>query len=303
MYTEKLLKQNYPEFEKKDYKSAFLDIFKETSNWDNDEINTKVWWILTTEQKNEIEESFNQKTKYTRKSVKNDILDIIKLRDSLNWKKNLYITQIDTLIKKQCKNPSLWFEFFILDYLKRELEFSNDISFEKPWYHIDQNYSTDLVCNINDSNWSTKNIWIDLTFARQEHIVDKKYNKINTVNEKLSEWLNSYSKKRAPFKTSLLVINPQAMKRPHNCYTDALNKFYNSDNKAWWPSKFLDKKLNNRMKNFSKILISIFEKLNNNNLENYEIEWNNIEIKKEANKIRFIASRDNKLLFKYDLPI
>lgn len=302
---DKLIRENYPEFKHKDYKLAFLDIFKETSNDDNDEVNKKIWGILTESQKNDIKESFNWDVQHTASEIKKNIIEIIKLRDSLNSKKNLYITSIEDLIKKQSKNNFTWFEFFIWDAIERELlsQNNNELSFEKPWHHIDQFYSTDLICSFVDYKWEKKNLWVDLTFARQKHIVKKKTNKIHHVNKQLKKWVNDYSNIRTPDKTSLLKINPQAMKSPHECYMKAIEQFYSAKDYKWWPSKYLEKKVQNRLKNFSIVIISIFEKIKKNDFKNYELEWNKILIYKNENKVTFIVSRENKLLFEYNLPI
>jgi hypothetical protein len=39
----KLIKENYPEFEEEEYKLAFLNLFKTTNSSEEDKTNTKIW--------------------------------------------------------------------------------------------------------------------------------------------------------------------------------------------------------------------------------------------------------------------
>lgn len=302
---DKMTWENYPEFQKKWYKLQLLDTFTEVPNNQYDKTNTKVWWVLTTTQKNTIGKTFNRKVKHTTNIVKNDILKIIRLRDSLNCKRKLYKTKVEELLKTQSKKVSLWFEYFLWDSIERELikEKNDDLIFEKPWYHIDQNYSTDLICTYQNNKWEKEVIWIDLTFSSDDNILNKKKNKIKKVNHDLKKWLTDYSWKRTPDKTSILIINNQTLNIWNGSLINALDHFYELNNKKWWPWKYLYEWENDRINNFSEILISIFNKIKNGEFQSYNLWENNIEIKQEWNNMIFKVSKDNKNIFEYILEI
>lgn len=300
---DKMTWENYPDFQKKWYKLQLLDTFTEVPDNQYDKTNTKVWWVITTTQKNTIAKTFNRKVIHTTNEVKNDILTIIRLRDSLNWKRKLYKTSLEELFKKQSKNISLWFEYFLWDSIERGLikEKNTELFFEKPWYHIDQNYSTDLTCTYENKKWENEVIWIDLTFTSDEEILKKKKKKIDEVNNKLKNWLKDYSSKRTPNKTSILIVNKSAIRIWNNCFIKALDKFYKSDKQKDWPNIYLEKWIQNRLNNFSEVLISIFDKIKNEDFNSYNLWDNNIQIEKDWDKITFNVLKDNKEIFKYIL--
>lgn len=267
----KLIKKNYPEFSWNNYRNAFLNLFNNTNNSDTDDINMKIWWILTNEQKTEIRKSLTGRITHTSNKVKQNIISIIQLRDSLNWKRNLYKTSIEELIKKQSWNVWIWLEFFLWDALERNNKVER-ISFGKPWYHLDQHYCSDLFATFVDSEWKKRNIWIDLSIAEKENIKKEKTDKAKRVNTSLDNWIKDYSSKRSPTQIWTLFINRKIIRAWNNCFSKALNKFYNEEEKKGWPSKYLEKGIQKRINKISKLLVWLFERLMENNYNNYN-DW------------------------------
>lgn len=305
----KLIKENYPEFEEEEYKLAFLNLFKTTNSSEEDKTNTKIWWIINNEQRDDIADSFSWKVKHTKQKTKKDILTILKLRDSLNWKKNLYFDHIEGLIKRQSQDLWLWLEFFLWDAIERNNKNPN-LSFEKPWQHLDQLYCSDLILTYLSENWGKTNIWIDFTTTTDKIVRWKKLWKMKKVNKELKKnWIKDYSVKRTPQSTWIIFIDRKQLLIKSNELSKALNLFYDAKNLSGWPLIYLKSWKKDSINNLAKIIISVFEKISKNDFSNYKVKNNNaweyhISFQRNLNRLVVRAWIERNLLFEFivDLP-